>query len=57
MLSKLLKMAKEAELEALFLSVEKENEPSIKTIIAIGGIFEHSFEFEGKQADIYKIIL
>lgn len=40
-----------------FLSVERDNEPSIKTIIKNGGVYERSFEFEGEQADVYKINL
>ena len=38
------------------LSVEKTNEPSVKTIIKNGGVYERSFEFEGEQADVYRIM-
>lgn len=41
----------------LHLSVEKTNEPSVKTIIRNGGVFERSFELDGEQADIYRIAL
>ena len=32
-----------------------DNEPSVKTIIRNGGVYERSFEFDGEQADIYRI--
>lgn len=57
MLRQLLQIAKQAGLQELHLSVERDNEPSVKTIVKNGGIYERSFEFEGKQADIYKIVL
>lgn len=57
MLHLLLKVASDVGLNELHLSVEKDNKPSIKTIIKNGGIYERSFEFEGEQADIYKIVL
>ena len=41
------RLAKEAGLESLQLSVERDNEPSIKTILKNGGKYERSFEFEG----------
>ena len=44
-------------MKELYLSVERDNEASIKTIVKNGGKHERSFEFEGEQADIYKIIL
>lgn len=50
-------IAKNAGMSELHLSVEKDNIPSIKTIIKNGGTYERSFEFEGSKADIYKIIL
>ena len=53
----LLKYAKEVGLKELHLSVERDNEPSIKTILKNGGKFERSFEFEKKLADIYLIEL
>lgn len=46
---------KKAGMKELHLSVEKNNEPSVKTIIRNGGVFERSFEFDGEQADIYRI--
>ena len=44
-------------LDEIHISVERNNEPSIKTIIKNGGVYERSFEFEGEQADIYRIAL
>ena len=41
----------------LYLSVERKNEPSVKTIIRNGGVYERSFEMDGEQADIYRIAL
>lgn len=49
--------AKNTGMKALHLSVERDNEPSIKTIIRNGGAYERSFTFEGEQADIYEIVL
>lgn len=57
MLRQVLNVARGAGLKELHLSVEKENLPSIKTIVKNGGVYERSFEFEGEQADIYKIEL
>lgn len=57
MLRHILGIAKDAGLNVLYLSVERSNEPSIKTILKNGGIYERSFEFEGEQADVYKILL
>ena len=54
---RLLPIAKNAGMKELYLSVERDNKASIKTIVKNGGKHERSFEFEGKQADIYKIIL
>ena len=39
------------------LSVERDNVPSIKTIVKNGGENYRSFEYEGKLADVYKIVL
>ena len=39
----------------LQLSVERTNEPSVKTITKNGGKYERSFTFEGEEADIYII--
>ena len=44
-------------MNALHLSVEKGNEASVKTVVKNGGVYERSFAFEGKQADVYKIAL
>ena len=57
MLRQILLIAKQAGLQEVYLSVERDNEPSVKTIIKNGGKYERSFEFEGKEADIYKIVL
>lgn len=57
MLRLLLNVAKECGLDELHLSVERDNEPSIKTIKKNGGVYERSFEFENEMADIYKIVL
>ena len=50
-------VARECGLDELHLSVERDNEPSIKTIKKNGGIFERSFEFENEPADVYRIAL
>ena len=52
MLRQILTVARDAGLKELHLSVEKENLPSVKTILKNGGIYERSFEFEGELADI-----
>ena len=57
MLRLLLPIVKDAGMKELHLSVERDNEASIKTIMRNGGKYERSFEFEGEQADIYKISL
>ncbi len=57
MLRLLLAVAKNAGMSEISLSVEHDNTPSVKTIIKNGGIYKRSFEFEGEQADIYKIVL
>lgn len=57
MLRQILLIAKQAGLNELHLSVERDNEPSIKTIVKNGGIYERSFQFEGEEAYIYKIEL
>ena len=57
MLHQLLDVARDIRLSEIHLSVERENEPSIKTITKNGGVYERSFEFEGEQADIYRIAL
>ena len=57
MLRQVKQVAKDAGLNELHLSVERSNEPSVKTIVRNGGVYERSFEFEGEQADIYRIVL
>ena len=57
MLKQILDVARNVGLQEIHLSVERENTPSVKTIIKNGGVYERSFEFEGKWADIYKIDL
>ena len=57
MLYLLVEYAKKSNIKSLQLSVEKTNEPSVKTIIKNGGVYERSFEFEGEQADVYRIML
>ena len=57
MLQQILLIAHNMALSELHLSVERNNEPSIKTILKNGGTYERSFEFEGEKADIYKILL
>lgn len=57
MLRLLLAVARSAGLKELHLSVEKDNIPSVKTIVKNGGVYERSFEFEGELADIYRIEL
>ena len=57
MLRQVLLVAKQAGLQEVHLSVERDNEPSVKTIVKNGGKYERSFEFEGEQADIYRIKL
>lgn len=57
MLRQILLIAKQAGLQKVQVSAARDNEPSVKTIIKNGGKYERSFEFEGKEADIYKIVL
>jgi len=57
MLRQILLVAKQAGMQEVHLSVERSNEPSVRTIIKNGGKYERSFEFEGEEADIYKIVL
>lgn len=57
MLSLIRERAAEAGMDRLQLSVERDNEPSVKTIIRNGGKYERSFEFEGEEADVYLIDL
>ena len=55
MLRRILIVAKENGLSKLHLSVERTNEPSIKTIKKNGGVYERSFEFENELADVYSL--
>lgn len=57
MLKQILIIAKNAGLKCIHLSVENDNYPSIKTIKNNNGIYERSFEFEGKEALVYRIDL
>lgn len=52
MLRQILLIAKQAGLQEVYLSVERDNEPSVKTIIKNGGKYERSFEFEGYNIPI-----
>ena len=57
MLAMIKQVAKDAGLSRLQLSVERDNEPSVKTIVNNGGVYERSFEFQGKLADVYMVDL
>lgn len=57
MLSLIMQVAKEAGFDQLQVSVERSNEPSVRTIIKNGGVYERSFEYEGEPADVYRIPL
>ena len=57
MLRQLLSVARESGMTELHLSVERGNMPSARTIVKNGGVYERSFEFEGVDADIYRIAL
>lgn len=57
MLAMIKKIAKDTGLNQLQLSVERDNEPSVKTIVNNGGIYERSFEFLGEMADVYMVDL
>ncbi len=56
MLRLIIERAAEIGLEKLQLSVERTNEPSVKTILKNGGKYERSFTFEGEDADVYMIV-
>lgn len=49
--------AKEAGLKELLLSAERNNEPSVRTIVKNGGVYKRSFDFEGETADVYSVSL
>lgn len=55
MLRLIIERAAEMGLGKLQLSVERTNEPSVKTILKNGGKYERSFTFEGEDADVYII--
>lgn len=57
MLHQVLNVARNVGLSEIHLSVERGNAPSVKTLTKNGGVYERSFEFEGEQADIYRIVL
>ena len=57
MLRQILKIAAESGMDVIHLSVERSNEPSVRTIRKNGGVYERSFEFENEIADIYAIDL
>lgn len=57
MLAMIKEVAKDAGLSRLQLSVERDNEPSIKTIVNNGGVYERSFKFQGELADVYMVEL
>lgn len=57
MLSLIKSVAKQAGMTQLQLSVERDNEPSVKTIVNNGGVYMRSFEFQGESADVYMIDL
>lgn len=55
MLRQILGVAKDAGLQEVHLSVERENVASVKTITKNGGVYERSFEYKGEEADVYRI--
>ncbi len=55
MLKLILERARQVGMDKLQLSVERSNEPSVKTITKNGGKYERSFNFEGEEADVYII--
>ena len=57
MLGLIIEHARRIGMDKLRLSVERSNEPSIKTILKNGGKYERSFIFEGEEAYIYLISL
>lgn len=56
-LKQICEVAKSYGLTNLQLSVEKENIPSVKTILKNGGCYSRSFKFGSEQADVYIINL
>ena len=57
MLKLILERASQIGMGKIQLSVERSNEPSVKTITKNGGKYERSFNFEGEEADVYMIYL
>ena len=57
MLRQLTGVAAKIGLSDMHLSVERSNEPSVRTIKKCGGIFERSFVYENEPADVYVIKL
>ena len=57
MLRQITEIARAAGMTSLQLSVERDNLPSVRTIIKNGGVYERSFAFDGEQADVYRIML
>lgn len=57
MLAMIKQVAKEVGLNKLQLSVERDNSPSVKTIVNNGGVYDRSFEFFGEMADVYMVEL
>lgn len=57
MLNQIKAVAQEANMNKLYLSVERSNIASIKTIKKNGGIYLRSFVYEGELADVYDKIL
>ena len=57
MLRLIMQRAAEIGMDRLQLSVERSNEPSVKTRVKNGGKYERSFTFEGEDADVYIIKL
>ena len=55
MLRLIIEAAKKSDMSSLQLSIERSNEPSIKTIIKNNGKYERSFELEREPVDIYRI--
>ena len=55
MLRLIIERAAEIGLGKLQLSVERTNDPSVKTILKNGGKYERSFTFQGEEADVYMI--
>lgn len=57
MLAQICQLAKKSHLKELQLSVERDNDASIKTIQNNGGVYRRSFPFGGNMADVYVISL